>query len=681
MLIYFFNFFKDLNSAQEDRTNTTLNTDSTRNEEMDRPITDIEIVTCINKLKNNKAAGMDNICNEFIKNSYSSMIKIYVLLFNLVFSTGVFPDSWKIGVIKPIFKNKGSKHDPDNYRPITILSCLGKLFTAVLNARLYTFVNMNNIIGEEQLGFRKNYSTIDGAFILYAMTNIMKFKRKSTFAAFIDLKKCFPSISRPLLFAKLSNMNVGTKMLTIIISMYNDIKSCVSYNGKCSDMFSCQVGLREGEILSPIMFSLYVNDLYDYLHARVGNGILIDYDIDEITNYFNMFLLMYADDTVLFAESKAKLQELLRYYEQYCNDWDLKINVDKTKIMVFGRSYRKPKVFLNQKEVEIVTRFKYLGVTFSKNGRFINAIKDNIDKATRATYLLIRRCRQELIPPECQIELFSKCIEPILLYGSELWGYENSAILEKFRLKYFKIILKAKLSTPAYMIYGELGKVPLKCDIEKRMVSYWGNLITSIERKYSHTLYKILLNFHMTQNNTTSWMAHIVQLFQNAGFAYMWENQNNIIQFTSTKINRRILDQYIQNCRSSCGESNKGRNYIILKETWEQESYMSLLDPIDALYLFKLRTANHRLPVETGRFRDIEYKDRLCHICRSDIGDEYHYILSCPKFETERMKYLPKNYYKNPSMIKYKTLVQNKNPKLLKRLCKLIKVVINSVKT
>ena len=121
---------------------------------------------------------MDYITNEYIKTTKHLFIDIYVKLFNLVFSSGQFPEAWTTGTIKPIYKKKGGRDNPDNYRPITILSCLGKLFTAVLNARLASYTETNNIIGEEQLGFREGYSTIDGAFVLHALTSIMKNRKK-----------------------------------------------------------------------------------------------------------------------------------------------------------------------------------------------------------------------------------------------------------------------------------------------------------------------------------------------------------------------------------------------------------------------------------------------------------------------------------------------------------------------
>ena len=123
-------------------------------------------------MKCGKACGIDQVRNEFIKNCPDDIITIIVKLFNIVLKTGIIPDDWCIGVIFPLYKNKGSPTDPDNFRGITLLSCIGKLFTAVLNFRLTKYLDAAGEIGDEQAGFREGYSTMDHIFTLYAIINI-----------------------------------------------------------------------------------------------------------------------------------------------------------------------------------------------------------------------------------------------------------------------------------------------------------------------------------------------------------------------------------------------------------------------------------------------------------------------------------------------------------------------------
>ena len=111
---------------------------------LNNEITFDEIKKAISKLKNGKAAGLDNVTNDYIKGSCSELLPVYHMLFNTVLDSGVLPTSWLNGYIIPLYKNKGDTANPENYRPITILSCLGKVFTAILNERLTSYLETNN---------------------------------------------------------------------------------------------------------------------------------------------------------------------------------------------------------------------------------------------------------------------------------------------------------------------------------------------------------------------------------------------------------------------------------------------------------------------------------------------------------------------------------------------------------
>ena len=128
---------------------------------------------------------------------------VYVTLFNIVLNTGSIPEKWLIGKIKPIYKIKGDILDPENYRPISLLSCLGKLFTALLSECLNTYLEENDILNENQAGFRKDHSTIDHIFALHALIEIMKFEKKKLFCSYIDFSKAFDSVWRIGLWRKL----------------------------------------------------------------------------------------------------------------------------------------------------------------------------------------------------------------------------------------------------------------------------------------------------------------------------------------------------------------------------------------------------------------------------------------------------------------------------------------------
>ena len=159
-------FFKNLNSQEEDDT-SDMSVETPQNdpfEELNAPFTEIELKKALKNLKNNKSTGADEILNEQIKNSFPKMKKIFLNLFNIILETGCFPEEWAVGLIVPIFKNKGSKNDPNNYRGITLLSCMSKFFNSVLNNRLKAVGE--KILSIIQAGFRPGFSTMDHAFTL-----------------------------------------------------------------------------------------------------------------------------------------------------------------------------------------------------------------------------------------------------------------------------------------------------------------------------------------------------------------------------------------------------------------------------------------------------------------------------------------------------------------------------------
>ena len=146
------------------------------------------------------------------------------------------------------------------------------------------------------------------------------------FCAFIDLKQAFDSVWREGLWKKLFSVNINGKCLRLINNMYSDIKSCVRVGGACSNLFSCISGLRQGENLSPISFSQYLNDLHDYFSgAGILNGIEIPFN-DDLYTYLKIFVLLYADDTVLLGDTENDLQNSLNLYQNYCDTWKLSVN-------------------------------------------------------------------------------------------------------------------------------------------------------------------------------------------------------------------------------------------------------------------------------------------------------------------------------------------------------------------
>ena len=183
-----------------------------------------EVRNGIHKLKN-KACGLDLILNEFLKHSGDCMISVYVKLFNVILKFGHIPKDWAMSIILPIYKNKGPVTNPDNYRGITTLSCFCKLFNSILNNRLTECIGELGIMGEEQTGFRHDYSTMDHVFVLKNLIDLYLNKRKRLYCAFVDYRKAFDTVNRTFLWLKLLSNNIDGNIFTVIFNLYNEAKS------------------------------------------------------------------------------------------------------------------------------------------------------------------------------------------------------------------------------------------------------------------------------------------------------------------------------------------------------------------------------------------------------------------------------------------------------------------------
>ena len=306
-----------------------VNRENSNCDELNIPISDLEIRQSIHHLRANKSPGPDGVCLEMYKHTIHIILPFLNALFNEIFENGDFPAQWSQSIITPIHK-KGSKLDPNNYRGISLIDSLCKIFVNILTIRLTTWCDNYNVIDESQAGFRKGYSTTDNIFCLMSLIQKYLSKKKGRFyCIYIDFAKAFDSIQHQKLWDAFSRNNINGRFLIIIKSMYAKLKSCVKVNDNLTSFFSCNTGTRQGCVGSPIIFSLFINDLVTFLHEKCDRGIFVSDDIEDLV------ALMFADDVSSFSDTVINLQHQINCIEEYCKTVNMKINLSKTKIVVF----------------------------------------------------------------------------------------------------------------------------------------------------------------------------------------------------------------------------------------------------------------------------------------------------------------------------------------------------------
>ena len=691
----FYEHFSKLNenAPENDFGNIDLNNLTEFNMELNAPITIEEISKVILNLKNQKACSInDHVLNEYLKYSKDSMLPIYCKLFNLILNTGIVPEAWSKGTILPIYKNKGDVKDPDNYRGITILSCFGKLFTAVLNQRLNNYLESTGILIEEQAGFRKHYSTANHIFSLKMLIDFYLYKKKRLYCAFIDYRKAFDSVNRVALWRKLLDNNIDGKIFKVIFNIYDNAKSCVKAGGNISMFFSSMAGVRQGENLSPILFSLFLNDLVHFMSNTYSGLATLSQDIGSILNnddievFFKLYLLLYADDTVIFAETPEELQIALDTMLLYCNTWQLQVNTSKTKVVIFSKGKirrRKPVFYYNGDTIEIVDDFSYLGIKFNYNGKFGKTKKHLVDQARKAMFSLIMKARKLFLPLDIQLHLFDSMITPILLYGAEVWGCENVDIIDKFYLKYCKSLLDVKQATPSVMIHGELGTMPLHLKIKSRVLNFWYRIVSGKNDKICYKLYQLMHYLHVNDLFHSDWIKTVHDTLNHLGLSDMWLSHDTFYSQAAfkNKIKSRLNDQYKQEWKSKIDESEKCLNYRLYKKELKFESYLNILSLPLAKYICKFRCLSHKLPIERGRFLNIDRNERICQLCNKDeLGDEFHYLFCCDFFNSSRRKFLPTWSLQSPNTLKLEQLMTSIDRSVLTKLALFIKIVLTKFK-
>ncbi|XDV43935.1 hypothetical protein PO909_012319 [Leuciscus waleckii] len=384
---------------------------------LDYPITEEELMDKIQALPTKKSRGPDGILNEMLKNINPKFKLAIMKLFNLVLSVGHFPDTWNRGLITPIFKS-GDTSDPNNYRGICVSSNLGKLFCSVINTRLVHFLTEHSVLSKSQIGFLPNFRTSDHIFTLHTLIDkYINQNKTKIFACFVDFQKAFDSIWHEGLLSKLLESGIGGKTYSIIKTMYSNNQCAIKIGHKRTEFFTQGRGVRQGCPLSPTLFNIYINELAKLLEESAAPGLTL--------HDSSIKLLLYADDLVLLSPTEEGLQQNLDTLHQFCQTWALTVNPTKTKVITFQKRPRCQgkghKFTLGMTKLDHVTSYTYLGLKISANGNLNLAVNELKEKARRAFYA-IKKSIQIEIPIRIWLKIFQSVIEPIALYGSEVWG-------------------------------------------------------------------------------------------------------------------------------------------------------------------------------------------------------------------------------------------------------------------
>lgn len=642
-----------------------------------------EVISSINKLALGKSCGNDGIGSEFYKYTAHDIGPALCTLFNKIFDTGQFPISWGESVICPIFKT-GMTSNPNNYRGISITSTMYKIFSCILNRRLYNWAESNSVIDEAQAGFRQGYSAIDNVFCLQSMAQKYLSKNGGRFyCLYVDFKKAFDKIDHAVLFQSLKRKGIDGKFLRILSEMYRNIKSCVKpiSSNVTTDYFACNVGTRQGDISSPIIFSLFINDLCTIIREQCGSGIFIDNTIPDI------LCLLFADDIANCAETVIKLQQQLNTIDQFCLSTGMEVNLNKTEIIVFrngGPLKQHERWSFRGKPVQTTSVYKYMGLLCTPSLSWHAAQHKLAMQAQKAVYAINK---YEHIYGNFTLSqlfiLFDSIIKPILCYGAQIWGYTYVSEIETVQTSFYKRYLRVKKSTNNCIVLGECGRMPLCFSYYIICLKYWCKLLMLPDHRYPKRCYLLLKR--LDDAGRTTWASHVKHLLFQYGFGFVWVSQDfGDLDLFMYNIKQRLRDCLTQDWYRYVNESSRCHHYKYFKSLLNPETYLTLDLPYKLrLSMARFRCASHNFQVELGRHTGIPYNDRLCMFCLSNydlriVQCEYHVFFQCRQFNAIRKDYLLNWYKGDQGIISFYFLMQSKKTEVVMKLAAYINKVFEN---
>ena len=361
-------------------------------EALDAPFTVEEVDACVRSLKRRKAAGLDGLPVELLKCSGPAGKRMLTHLFNAVYDSGCIPAAWRQGVISHAYK-RGDASDCGNYRPLTIMSCIDKLFAVLLTRRLLQEVELH----DQQYAFRPGRGVLNALHNVVEITRQRHARKQSTYMCFFDAKQAYDSVPHDLLLHRLLQKGVRGKAFAVIDRMYAAASSRVRVGGALSDAFPVRRGVAQGCPLSPLLYAVFIDSVLEHLDAvSLPEADAITVGSPAASRQWRGQL--YADDLAAGAATAAGLRQLIAAVHQHSLLWGWTLNVPKTHVVVFGgRAARACTADFRWggERLARVACERYLGVYLEEDCSWRRQTREAADKGRRAVYVW----RQALTSP------------------------------------------------------------------------------------------------------------------------------------------------------------------------------------------------------------------------------------------------------------------------------------------
>lgn len=432
------------------RENSELGSEYSYNSYLLRPFTLQELLSAIFSRKDT-AFGLDGIPYKMIKNLNEHCLSVFLNILNNLWTNNEIPPSWKTDCLVPILKPGKPRQDEDSYRPITLTSCIGKIFEQLLKQRVEFHIEKNNILPRNQFGFRKGRSSRESICQLHLDIQDSLVKQNSTVSVFFDIAGAFNSVNIDILSNELLSVGLPQKLIQWIKNFLSDRSVFVKYNGYLYGPRLASIGVCQGGIMSPLIFLLYIRRLNLVLGPNVKN-------------------LQFADDLVVYSSSKSlqdtvnQINNALKNLQKFFSYLNLNINPTKSNVVVFGKKCSIPRVLYNDTIIPISLEKKFLGVIMTYNLSWKKYIDYITTKANKA-YNILKSLAGTYwgADPKVLLLLYKSLIRSHFEYGFLCFAHNNKLvdILNKIQNKCMRLITGAFKSTPVSAMQIECNLAPI----------------------------------------------------------------------------------------------------------------------------------------------------------------------------------------------------------------------------
>ncbi len=584
-----------------------------------------DVIDAISHCKLNKSPGPDKITNELIKNGGDALVTSLFNLFKRLATVECIPDEWNEGIIIPIFK-KGDVKDLDNYRGITLTSCVSKVYNRIIAQNVSKFIEDNNILTEVQGSFRKDRRCEDHIFSLKSIIATRQAEGKQTYLAFLDFKKAFDTVWREGLFNTIKNVGIEGNLLNIIMNLYKNVKSKVIFQDVETDLFDVDEGVKQGCVLSPIIFCIYINELAKMIKAK-NLGVSI-YGT-------KIGCLFWADDVVLIGNNDNDLNQLLNTASEFSYKCKMAFNFSKSNVLITGQRVNVDRKWkLCNSFITEVNVYKYLGVIISRNNSDHSHIDEVIKRGNRLiAYIKSIIDDQDDFNRVYYGDLLWKSIGlPSINYACAIWFCKGNTVIDKLeniQYQMARVILKAPRNVAKEALYGDLGWQSIVSIQSNIRVQYFKRLQDMDDHRLPKSLFRAINQ--VNDSMRWDWLRNIKDSLEKCNLSMFYDHgpfdQLKSNWLTTFKNVNKANDH--DNWRNNALKKSSLVNYIRHKEKPSLEPY--LLDKLNFNGSnLKFKARSNSLDLEGRKKSWSDNNNGLCKLCNlNQVETIDHFMLEC----------------------------------------------------